>query len=136
MLLTITFYFNDTPTTEIYTHCHTLFLHDPLPIYQLRLWPGLFSAGGAGRRRSRDQYANQAHLGATSRGRSRRAHFRQSRYPRHLPVGAALCRSRPDRASCARLGARSEEHTSDLQSIMRTWYAVSCFNKKNTITSQ
>src|SRR3546814_20903866 len=26
------FFFNETPTTEIYTHCHTLSLHDALPI--------------------------------------------------------------------------------------------------------
>src|SRR3546814_19406073 len=26
------FFFNDTPTTEIYTYCHTLSLHDALPI--------------------------------------------------------------------------------------------------------
>src|SRR3546814_20350848 len=27
------FFFNDTSTTEIYTYCHTLSLHDALPIY-------------------------------------------------------------------------------------------------------
>src|SRR3546814_19350130 len=27
------FFFNDTATTEIYTYCHTLSLHDALPIY-------------------------------------------------------------------------------------------------------
>src|SRR3546814_14574237 len=26
-------FFNDTATTEIYTYCHTLSLHDALPIY-------------------------------------------------------------------------------------------------------
>src|SRR3546814_9472547 len=31
-----------------------------------------------------------------------------------------------------RLGARSEEHTSELQSLMRTSYAVFCLKKKNT----
>src|SRR3546814_15694143 len=31
------FFFNDTATTEIYTYCHTLSLHDALPIY-LRLF--------------------------------------------------------------------------------------------------
>src|SRR3546814_4394094 len=30
--------------------------------------------------------------------------------------------------------ARSEEHTSELQSLMRTSYAVFCLKKKNTIT--
>src|SRR3546814_37390 len=29
------FFFNDTATTEIYTYCHTLSLHDALPIYEL-----------------------------------------------------------------------------------------------------
>src|SRR3546814_3535062 len=29
-------------------------------------------------------------------------------------------------------GTRSEEHTSELQSLMRTSYAVFCLNKKNT----
>src|SRR3546814_20098026 len=31
------FFFNDTATTEIYTYCHTLSLHDALPICR-RLW--------------------------------------------------------------------------------------------------
>src|SRR3546814_9109470 len=30
------------------------------------------------------------------------------------------------------LSSRSEEHTSELQSLMRTSYAVFCFKKKNT----
>src|SRR3546814_4635647 len=29
----VIFFFNDTATTEIYTYCHTLSLHDALPIY-------------------------------------------------------------------------------------------------------
>src|SRR3546814_10608222 len=32
-------------------------------------------------------------------------------------------------------GARSEEHTSELQSLMRISYAVFCLNKKNTTPS-
>src|SRR3546814_4563288 len=39
----------------------------------------------------------------------------------HLPPGAQL-------AGCV----RSEEHTSELQSLMRISYAVFCFKKKNT----
>src|SRR5213594_5166778 len=31
------FFFNDTPTTEIYTSVHTLSLHDALPIYRSRV---------------------------------------------------------------------------------------------------
>src|SRR3546814_9651957 len=35
----------------------------------------------------------------------------------------------------ARLRARSEEHTSELQSLMRISYAVFCLKKKKTITN-
>src|SRR3546814_7613186 len=35
------------------------------------------------------------------------------------------------RAPQARLGPRSEEHTSELQSLMRISYAVFCLKKKN-----
>src|SRR3546814_6237084 len=34
------------------------------------------------------------------------------------------------------LSARSEEHTSELQSLMRISYAVFCLNKKNTSNTQ
>src|SRR3546814_8399857 len=34
------------------------------------------------------------------------------------------------------LGERSEEHTSELQSLMRISYAVFCLNKKNTKLDQ
>src|SRR3546814_8385034 len=33
-------------------------------------------------------------------------------------------------------GARSEEHTSELQSLMRTSYAVFCLKKKNHVDKQ
>src|SRR3546814_5330360 len=42
---------------------------------------------------------------------------------------------RPDAdgpGDAARPGARSEEHTSELQSLMRISYAVFCLKKKNT----
>src|SRR3546814_4209145 len=38
-----------------------------------------------------------------------------------------------DRSACA--GARSEEHTSELQSLMRISYAVFCLKKKTTYTT-
>src|SRR3546814_8928536 len=43
--------------------------------------------------------------------------------------GARTAPARRDRAAGA---DRSEEHTSELQSLMRTSYAVFCSNKKNT----
>src|SRR3546814_4767202 len=36
---------------------------------------------------------------------------------------------------CRRNQLRSEEHTSELQSLMRISYAVFCLNKKNSITN-
>src|SRR3546814_9675290 len=39
------------------------------------------------------------------------------------------------RPRCARRTERSEEHTSELQSLMRISYAVFCLKKKNTITT-
>src|SRR3546814_8494341 len=48
---------------------------------------------------------------------------------RHVePVGGA-------RASLSAAAARSEEHTSELQSLMRISYAVFCWKKKNHTTS-
>src|SRR3546814_2740776 len=47
---------------------------------------------------------------------------------------AALCRRRlsdlAGRQGLARAGGRSEEHTSELPSLMRTSYAVFCLKKK------
>src|SRR3546814_1701493 len=37
-------------------------------------------------------------------------------------------------ATCTHYGARSEEHTSELQSLMRISYAVFCLKKKNNNT--
>src|SRR3546814_6622163 len=47
----------------------------------------------------------------------------------------SLARSRRAARSFHRIGAaRSEEHTSELQSLMRISYAVFCLKKKNTKT--
>src|SRR3546814_9735262 len=48
---------------------------------------------------------------------------------------AGLQRLRPLRAAF-RSDARSEEHTSELQSLMRISYAVFCLKKKNTTTER
>src|SRR3546814_3378434 len=48
---------------------------------------------------------------------------RRGRFARHRPAAASILLS-------ARL--RSEEHTSELQSLMRISYAVFCLKKKNT----
>src|SRR3546814_10052566 len=43
---------------------------------------------------------------------------------------------RDEQRSAEQQGERSEEHTSELQSLMRISYAVFCLKKKNTTTSQ
>src|SRR3546814_6930981 len=50
-------------------------------------------------------------------------------YPGHLSNMAAPYPCRPAEAAC-----RSEEHTSELQSLMRISYAVFCLKKKNIYT--
>src|SRR3546814_7972460 len=58
-------------------------------------------------------------------------------YPDHFDVWHYAVRSTTERWApweCARLiGDRSEEHTSELQSLMRISYAVFCWNKKKKI---
>src|SRR3546814_8645479 len=52
-------------------------------------------------------------------------------YPPHLrrPSRLVVCGGGPRRSRCR--GNRSEEHTSELQSLMRISYAVFCLTKKN-----
>src|SRR3546814_10450869 len=53
---------------------------------------------------------------------ARRPHAARQRDRRQVAVGACL-------AAGMAVGARSEEHTSELQSLMRISYAVFCLNK-------
>src|SRR3546814_91489 len=46
-----------------------------------------------------------------------------------LLVNKALAMTEAERAACALGGIRSEEHTSELQSLMRISYAVFCLKK-------
>src|SRR3546814_8976490 len=109
MLYSVIFFLNDTAPTEIYTYCHTLSLHDALPIsLHFRLAVGLLPRSGrpepqpdrptAGPEQPACQPARQVH-----------------------PAEAKL---------------RSEEHTSELQSLMRSSYAVFCLKKKKTTKKQ
>src|SRR3546814_14748620 len=105
-------FFNDTATTEIYTYGHTLSLHDALPIYRARAPQGAPRAAGA----------------------------TAAVIERDVPLRALAVFAHPDdpEVSCGgtlarwtRGGSRSEEHTSELQSLMRISYAVFCLKKKN-----
>src|SRR3546814_5798814 len=100
MLFVRGFFFNDTSTTEIYTYGHTLSLHDALPISRPTTMPTWWWSTPA----------------ASS---TRRWQSRWTRSARRWP-GTARSSS----------PARSEEHTSELQSLMRISYAVFCLKKK------
>src|SRR3546814_10629359 len=120
------FWFNGKATTVIYTHWHTPSPHDALPIYD-RPCADLVERRGAGRdarqqclHHARVQLVDGAAVGPL-RGvghLDRVAHARGGQ-PVVLVADAAH-------------GRRSEEHTSELQSLMRISYAVLCLKKKNT----
>src|SRR3546814_9438575 len=76
--------------------------------------------------------------GTLGRGRPlRRLHHRplgrHARRPQGLSGGGRGAAAAPPRRQ-AHGGARSEEHTSELQSLMRISYAVFCLKKKRTKT--
>src|SRR3546814_5913420 len=116
------FFFNATATTEIYTDGHTLSLHDALPIFDTHV-------------------GVDAELGALG------LHLGQAPVDvalLHLELGDAVAQEATDAVgplehddvvpgSRELLGGRSEEHTSELQSLMRISYAVFCLNN-NTKT--
>src|SRR3546814_16597617 len=102
------FFFNDTATTEIYTYGHTLSLHDALPIFLHAQFgvtiPGALPAAGV---RLVDRLA-----------------------PNELAADAFDLPVDFDDLKLAH--RRSEEHTSELQSLMRISYAVFCLKKTKT----
>src|SRR3546814_5848016 len=114
----LVFFFKDPATPGIYTYGHPLSLPDALPIL------GYGPQGRAASRRRPESWR-----GVDWRGVDRS-------HPR--PAVAGRCRWRPLagepillRHERARRGyARSEEHTSELQSLMRISYAVFCLKKK------
>src|SRR3546814_18225873 len=95
--------FNGTSTPEFYTDCHTLSLHDARPISASLIGDVIMGAGcyiGAG---------------ASLRGDVGRI------------VGEADANVQDNCTLHTGSGTdRSEEHTSELQSLMRSSYAVSC----------
>src|SRR3546814_3398826 len=102
------FFFKDTATTEIYTYGHTLSLHDALPIYSSEI----------ANRACKSPPASPA-LARPGRLRLPNNDSKKSLNPAPSPT------SKP-------YSGRSEEHTSELQSLMRISYAVFCLKKKTT----
>src|SRR3546814_12285629 len=106
------FFFKDTATTEIYTYGHTLSRHDALPI----------SLRGVARRFALSRRGVSAASGLLAWGVADDLLGRRHAWPEQRSQGFEQRR---------RLHlARSEEHTSELQSLMRISYAVFCLKKK------
>src|SRR3546814_4840072 len=104
------FFFNEPATTEIYTYGHTLSLPDALPICddtEVRFMDA--------RAEKRQHRVRAAAIGAAS-------------FKICAPDNDWLCAS-----SSANWRSRSEEHTSELQSLMRISYSVFCLKKKNEL---
>src|SRR3546814_6859009 len=126
------FVFNDTATTEIYPYGHILALPDALPIF-LVVGVGYPTTDGKQilARRVNDltptpvtdpRVAATRQPGVTGGEAARFRRFLTLRLPEFVRSLA------PINARCT----RSEEHTSELQSLMRISYAVFCLKKKNT----
>src|SRR3546814_4302413 len=109
-------FFDDTEPSEIYTYLHSLSLHDPLPICS--------GSGAAANSGANSPSASTAGVDGQSASISA-----GTSGLRGAGCGGALRTSTGVLAGSA-LG-RSEEHTSELQSLMRITYAVFCLKKKN-----
>src|SRR3546814_6367337 len=124
------FFFNGTATTEIYTYCHTLSLHDALPIltrHQLRRLLEVSAVGGEAQ--ALHQEIERLHPGRLDALDLEVAEVDRPvhRNDQVVDRNAGRCRAVGQRL----LLGRSEEHTSELQSLMRISYAVFCLKKKN-----
>src|SRR3546814_4071078 len=114
---------NGTATTEIYTVCHTCALHDALPVFQAM--------------------AQSRVLDFVERGQDPVRHPGPALDQHRVRVGQLTTRLvgeeeehlGPAADVLGLLGERSEEHTSELQSLMRISYAVFCLNNKTATIS-
>src|SRR3546814_5813072 len=130
-MILICCFFNDTATTEIYTYLHTLSLHDALPISLRPSSRAGFTFGSSRFDLGSSRFGFGAGLRSTFALSSRLL-----RGARSSVNGAALSPlgSLSPRTSITVPVSfwilRSEEHTSELQSLMRISYAVFCLKKK------
>src|SRR3546814_10139402 len=120
------FFFNDTATTEIYTYCHTLSLHDALPIsdpVSARQSPAFCCARRCHWSDGLRNTGSPASGSAAAAGQAvdpRRAAGRSRR--RHGPPRSLG----PDQAPY-----RSAEHPAELQALMLSSSAVFCVKEQN-----
>src|SRR3546814_6131851 len=117
------FFFNDTATTDIYTYLHTLSLHYASSDLHDLTRPA-FDRIGLG--------AQPAARAGAALGLFAVPFERFAAAARHDEFVAALVEFGADIFHhVRRCRMRSEEHTSELQSLMRISYAVFCLKKKN-----
>src|SRR3546814_11111668 len=125
------FFFNDPATPEIYPYGHTLSLHDAPPIFRRAVGrPRRTHLGRRCRRDGRGRHGG----GAAARRLPRAARdtaAAATRIPRPPRTGGGGDRLQPRHLAAAVAAPRSEEHTSELQSLMRISYAVFCLQKQN-----
>src|SRR3546814_12684800 len=130
-LLLCDFFFIYTATTEFYTYSHTLSLPDALPI--------LFGEHHQHRRTNRRHLAlNIGDHAAVIIGRQADPDLQETRSVGQIGGEGLLDRHIGDflfaridlEAVVGHRHGRSEEHTSELQSLMRISYAVFCLKKK------
>src|SRR3546814_3173617 len=140
--LIVFFFFKYTATTDIYTDRHTLPLHDALPIW--RASGAAFSAAlsAIASSAATSTFFRRVRLGFSTTG-SASVGLAVGSISASV-LGAALRRLRLGFSTTGSAGvsadvassvgtsdaARSEEHTSELQSLMRISYAVFCLKKK------
>src|SRR3546814_8691920 len=112
------FFFNDTSTTETYTYLHTLSLHDALPIF------GIDEVEGLVRRHLVAHVVEHEELG-----------FRSPERDVADAAGLQVLAGKHGGRARVAIVERSEEHTSELQSLMRISYAVFCLKKQTNTTT-
>src|SRR3546814_9786266 len=126
------FFFNDTATTEIYTYGHTLSLPDALPILRRAPPPAVRGVSPARRPDGATRSNGPAGSADCQRRRERPDRGAGAPWPRSAGCPSPVPCDRddsPPRPSPRRPVSRSEEHTSELQSLMRISYAVFCLKK-------
>src|SRR3546814_9864579 len=112
-------FFNGSVTADIFTYLPALSPHDSLPTSRSR---GR-KTRAAGRSGSRQRGAQRGPCLLSRTSVEKRRHSCPSQRTWHKCGGRLPLRS-------GWRGARSEEHTSELQSLMRNSYAVFCLKKK------
>src|SRR3546814_11899699 len=125
------FFFNGSATPEIYTYGHTLSLHDALPIANNASVGGalvpLVALGIPG------SVIDAILLAALVMHGISPGPLLYTTNPALIYAIIVTCLVATIMMFLLMTGARSEEHTSELQSLMRISYAVFCLKKKRKI---